>query len=131
MLSASEPPRLAGLNVRDRRLPTMLAWGLQSAQSGPSDIDAFYAALWPERAVRQELVEMFEVADERSTTRARPLVMAPDVPLSLHARYSRAEILGALGFADGIKPTITQGGILWVPQAKPNSGRRHSPSSAR
>lgn len=118
MLSASKPPRLASLDIRARRLATMLAWGLQSAQSGQPDVDAFFAALWPERAVRQELVEMLEVVDERSTTRARPSVMAPDVPLSLHARYSRAEILGALGFADGIKPTVTQGGILWVPQAK-------------
>jgi len=118
VLGATHPPRMAELDVRRRRLMTILAWGLQSERGGHDDLDAFYAALWEQRAVRDELVAMLEVVDQRSTTRARPSVMPPEVPLSLHARYSRAEVIGALGFAEGIKPTVTQGGILWVPQAQ-------------
>lgn len=37
--------------------------------------------------------------------------------LTLHARYSRQEVVAALGFGEGVKPKVTQGGILWVPQA--------------
>jgi hypothetical protein len=36
----------------------------------------------------------------------------------LHARYSRQEVIAALGFADSVKAKVTQGGILWVPQAQ-------------
>ena len=39
-------------------------------------------------------------------------------PADLHARYSRQEIVAALGFARRVKPKVTQGGILWVPQAQ-------------
>ena len=118
MLSAPRPPRVADLTARELRLMTMLAWGMQSDRSGHRDLDAFFAALWGEQAVRDELIAMLDVVDRRSTTRARPSVLPPEIPLSLHARYSRAEIIGALGFAEGIKSTITQGGILWVPQAQ-------------
>lgn len=55
--------------------------------------------------------------DARSRTPASPSLVAPEIPLNLHARYSRQEIVGALGFADGPKPKVTQGGILWVRQA--------------
>lgn len=118
VLEGARPPRMTDLGIRERRLMTMLAWGLQSERGGHPDLDGFFAALWEEEAVREELLSMLEVADERSSTRARPSVLPPEIPLTLHARYSRAEIIGALGFAEGIKPTVTQGGILWVPQAK-------------
>jgi Domain of unknown function (DUF3427) len=44
-------------------------------------------------------------------------MLTPEIPLSLHARYSRQEVIAALGFGEGPKPKVTQGGILWVPQA--------------
>ncbi len=53
--------------------------------------------------------------------RARPhrrRCFRAEIPLTLHARYSRQEVIAALGFGEGVKPKVTQGGILWVPQAK-------------
>ena len=47
-----------------------------------------------------------------------PALLPAEVPLTLHARYSRQEVIAALGFGDGVKPKVTQGGILWVPQAE-------------
>lgn len=38
--------------------------------------------------------------------------------MTLHARYSRGEIVAALGSGSGVKPKVTQGGILWVPEAR-------------
>ena len=78
----------------------------------------FYEAFWAETAVRAELVELLGVLDERSETRPGPALLPADVPLTLHARYSRQEVIAALGFGDGVKPKVTQGGILWVPQAE-------------
>jgi superfamily II DNA or RNA helicase/HKD family nuclease len=117
-LSATQPPRMESLEVRKRRLLTMLAWGLRSERGGRTDLDAFFAALWAEKAVRVELLELLAAIDQRSTTRGRPNVLPPEIPLALHARYSRNEVVAALGYAEGVKPKVTQGGILWVPQAQ-------------
>ena len=115
-LEHDQPPRLDRHDERHRRLLTMLAWGLGS---GPpqSSVDEHFAALWGEPAVRAELLELITVLDARSTTRGSPSLLSPEVPLTLHARYSRAEVIAALSFGDGVKPKVTQGGILWVPTA--------------
>jgi hypothetical protein len=95
----------------------MLAWGLGSGPPHTS-IDEFFAAFWQEPAAREELAELLDVVDARSTTRAMPSALPAEVPLALHARYSRAEVIAALGFGDGVKPKVTQGGILWMPDAR-------------
>jgi hypothetical protein len=56
--------------------------------------------------------------DARSRTLAAPSPLGAEVPLTLHARYSRQEVVAALGFGAGVRPKVTQGGILWVPQAQ-------------
>ena len=96
----------------------MLAWGLGSGTAKAESLDDFFAAVWQEGAVRHELLELLDVLDDRSRTRAAPSVLPPEIPLTLHARYSRQEVVAALGFGGGTKPKVTQGGILWVPQAQ-------------
>ncbi len=102
---------------RSRRLLTMLAWGLGSG-NGHDSLDRFFDALWAEPAVRDELVELLSVLDTRSRTAPRPSPLDPKIPLAPHARYTRQEIVAALGFAEGAKAKVTQGGVLWVPAAK-------------
>jgi hypothetical protein len=116
LLAAEQPPSLKG-DVRTLRQLTMLAWGLGSGTSGSSSAGEYFARLWRETAVRSELIELIDVLNARSTTPAAPSVLPPEIPLTLHARYSRAEIVAALGYGDGVSPKVTQGGILWVPQA--------------
>jgi len=115
LLKDERPPRAAEFDERQRRLLTMLAWGCGSGQAGDPSLDAYFHRLWREGAVRSEVLELLETLDRRSRTRATPSHLPPDIPLSLHARYSRAEIVAALGFGTGVKPKVTQGGILWVP----------------
>jgi hypothetical protein len=118
LLTTDEPPDLSTLNERERRLITMLAWGLKSGTSGEASLEIFLASLWRERVVRQELVELLDVLDARSTTLSMPSNLPPEIPLTLHARYSRNEIIAALGNGDGVKPKVTQGGILWAHEAQ-------------
>ena len=118
LLSAAAPPTMGDADERQRRLLTMLAWGLGSGASGRSSIDAFFADLWPEAAVREEIVQLLAAADQRAQTRGGPSGLEAEIPLTLHARYSRQEVIAALGFGEGVKPKVTQGGILWVPQAR-------------
>ena len=112
------PPREEAYDERQRRLLTMLAWGLGSGATGAESLAQFLAALWLEAAVRSELLELLDVIDDRSRTQAAPSVLPPEIPLTLHARYSRQEVIAALGFGEGVEPKVTQGGILWVPQAQ-------------
>lgn len=114
LLAADSPPDLAAHDVRSRRLLTMLAWGLGSGQSGAATIGEFFTGLWRERAVIDELRQLLDLADIRSRTLTQPSALSPSIPLALHARYSRQEIVAALGEGEGIRPKITQGGILWA-----------------
>jgi superfamily II DNA or RNA helicase/HKD family nuclease len=118
LLNRPAPPREAEFDERQRRLLTMLAWGLSSSATRATSLDGFLAEIWREVALRSELVALLDVLDARSRTRAVPSVLPPEIPLTLHARYSRQEVIAALGFGAGAKPKVTQGGILWVPQAE-------------
>jgi len=115
---ASSPPRERDLNERHKRLMTMLAWGLGSGGAGHEILADFFEALWREDAVRDEFLQLLDIIDQRSSTPASPSLLPSEIPLVLHARYSRQEVVAALGYGEGVKPKVTQGGILWVPQAR-------------
>ena len=116
VLDPPQPPNLEG-DVRSQRLLTMLAWGLGSGKAHDS-LREFFHDLWGDPAARSELVELLAVLDDRSNTAPRPSPLDPEIPLAPHARYTRQEVIAALGFATGAKPKVTQGGILWVPEAR-------------
>lgn len=118
LLAAGTPPDDQAVSERQRRLLTMLAWGLASGAGSFASLQEFFSALWREEAVRAELRELLDAVDARSTTRAAPSILPPEIPLTLHARYSRGEIVAALGSGSGVKPKVTQGGILWVSEAR-------------
>jgi hypothetical protein len=116
VLQAPEPPRLDDPDERRRRLLTMLAWGLGSRDH--DSLEEFFTDLWSQPAVRAELVGLLAVLDTRSTVSPKPSPLQPEIPLAPHARYSRQEVVAALGSATGPKPKVTQGGILWVEEAQ-------------
>jgi superfamily II DNA or RNA helicase len=118
VLSDSEPPTADSLDERRRRLTKMLAWDLGAGASPYSSLDDYYLALWLEEAPRQELVELLDLLDERSTTRNRPSALAPEVPLVLHARYTRSDVLAALGLGDGTKPPPSREGLMSTPDGR-------------
>jgi len=117
LIERDVPPHEAEFDERHSRLLTMLGWGLGSGGSGHDSLRSFFGALWRQSAVRGELRELLDVLDTRSRTRAVASVLPPEIPLTLHARYSRQEIVAALGLASGVTPKSTREGILWVPQS--------------
>lgn len=118
LIAEPTAPSIARFDERQRRLLTMLAWNLGSGTSGAESLDDFFRTLWQEPAILAELEEIFTIADRVSETVVRPSKLVPEIPLTPHARYHRHEIIAALGFGSGPKPKVTQGGILWVPQAR-------------
>src|SRR5690625_8013966 len=59
--------------------------------------------LWTHHDTRRELIELFEVLDDRVSHLTPELAILPDVPLDIHARYTRIEILAACGVGEGVK----------------------------
>ena len=115
VLLDSELPAPASMDVRRQRLLTMLAWDLGSGTSAYASLDDYYLALWLEDAPREEVLELLELLDEQSTTRTRPSPLPPEVPLILHARYTRSDVLAALGLGDGTKPPPSREGLTSTP----------------
>ncbi|MCO5315920.1 MAG: DUF3427 domain-containing protein [Solirubrobacterales bacterium] len=117
LLSAEKPPSISGLGDRHRRMLTMLSWSLGSGRSGRDSVSQFFADLWREKAVLSELNDLLTALDQQAGTMPVALTDA-STPLNVHARYSREEIVAALRFGEGVKPKVTQGGVLWVERAK-------------
>ena len=66
-------------------------------------------------AFASELRELTDVLDERRREPTRPWPGDPDVPLSLHARFRREEVLAALGVTRNGKIPHVQAGVLYDP----------------
>ena len=48
----------------------------------------------------------------------RPIASNPGVPLRVHARYTRLEIMAAFGHGAGARATTWQSGVFWLPDAR-------------
>jgi hypothetical protein len=68
--------------------------------------------------IRAELGELLGMLDERVDHVHEPLRTEPDVPLQIHARYTRDEILAAFGVGDVAKVAPWQTGVYWAEDAR-------------
>lgn len=118
LLGRSAPPREQEYDERRRRMLRMLSWSVWGANAGHASIDAAFEALWRQDAFRRELDDLLAALDRESTTRALPSLLDPSIPLTLHARYSRTEIVAAVGHGAGATPPSTREGILWAEAAR-------------
>lgn len=75
--------------------------------------------LWAHPQVLAEAAELYALLSDRVDHLQHRL--APhrgDMPLLVHARYTRLEILSAFDVGDSVKPMSWQTGVLWVPDAR-------------
>lgn len=119
LLSSEEPPLLVDLGLRERRLFHMLAAVLTDkvTNAGPALADAA-ALIWQHPQVLLELSQLLDVLADRITHLQLPLEKYPDVPLLVHARYSRLEILASFGDGATLKTAEWREGTRWVPGEK-------------
>ena len=112
ILASDVPLRLEDSHERDRRRLRMLVSSLTTL--GPSD-DVQHAVneLWAHPQVRAELVEALDLLRGRAEHLHLPLELGDHVPLHVHARYTRTEILAAFGVGTGARPHTWQTGVLW------------------
>ena len=103
------------LSERERYFARMLFFSLWPNGGGFQSYDAGLAALREEPAARDELGAVINLAFEQTRHSARPLLGAlAEVPLRVHARYQREEILAALDYAHLKRvPKSFQAGVVY------------------
>jgi hypothetical protein len=111
-LETSKPVDVEGMSERKRRLLRMLvaSVGDQVLTKDDSLQDAVNL-LWAHPQVRAELTQLLIEFDERIDHLHGDLERHPDVPLQVHARYSRIEILAAFGIGADAKVAAWQTGV--------------------
>jgi hypothetical protein len=112
-LAAPSPPDPEQLGERERRKWLMLTTQLCGTGKRWRPLPDALALLWQASAWRHELHQLLHLLAERTDRRLHPLPWALPVPLRVHGRYSRAEILAAFGILTGDAPWIHREGVLW------------------
>jgi len=112
-----ESPRT--VSTAERRLAAMLFYSLFPDGGGFPNIDAGLEIIKGE-PVLEELRQVIDIAFDRAHRVTYPLgdiePALAEVPLQLHASYSREEILAALGWtSSGRTPSTMREGVAWCP----------------
>jgi hypothetical protein len=115
ILRADSPADPSAMALRDRRLLRMLiASVLGSAIDKTASLQQACTLLWDHPQVRSELLELMDVLAGKIDHLHTPLSHPGDVPLQIHARYSRIEILAAFGIGRTAKVPPWQTGVYWA-----------------
>jgi len=126
-----------------RRLLSMLAAALARSVTDLASGSTSHAAeqIWADAQARADLTSLFEVLRLRLTTRGYPVATLesfPNVPLRVHARYTRDEILAGIGARQqAVRPPSWQSGVWFESAASADlfaftldkSGKSFSPST--
>lgn len=115
LLARQSAPLVSSLEPRARRTLHMLiapiidqVVGTGKPLAKDTDLQTAVDVVWAHPQVRTELLEVFALLGERVDHLHRPLATHPDSPLQIHARYTRLEIMAALGLGsdDGQRAKI-------------------------
>jgi Domain of unknown function (DUF3427) len=118
-LSSDKGPDPASLSLLDRRLLRMLVGSSVAGAVGKNDsLREGATLLWNHPQVCAELCELLDVLAGRIEHVPVLLSTYPDVPLAIHCRYTRVEILAAFGVGESAKVAPWQTGCYWVPNAR-------------
>ncbi|MEZ0339871.1 DUF3427 domain-containing protein [Mycobacterium sp. pV006] len=112
LLESPTPVDVSGLPERQRRLIRMLVASLgDQVLTREMSLQDAVNLLWAHPQVRVELSQLLRELDNRIDHLHGALDNHPEVPLQVHARYSRLEILAAFGIGDGAKVAPWQTGV--------------------
>jgi hypothetical protein len=113
-LLGDQAPAYGDLDEPQRRYTRMLFFSLWPDGGGFASYDAGFEALKAEEAVRDELIEVIDYAmDYARHFTPRPTGRLGLLPLRVHARYQREEVLAALDYASlERRPNSFREGVL-------------------
>jgi superfamily II DNA or RNA helicase/HKD family nuclease len=112
LLSSPTAPSVKSVPERERRLAHMLVAVIADrVLRRDTTIQDAVDLLWQHPQVRTELLELMRMLHANVDHLHTPLPTHPAVPLQIHARYSRIEILAAFGLSPGAKVAAWQSGV--------------------
>jgi superfamily II DNA or RNA helicase len=118
LLSSTVAPDPAQMPQRERRLLRMLVGSVVSgAVKKDTSLHEGACLLWNHPQVLSELRDLMEVLATRIQHVVMSLLDRAEVPLEVHGRYTKAEILAAFGVGEGARVAPWQTGVYWVPDA--------------
>jgi hypothetical protein len=116
-VSAERPPQARFLSTREARLARMLlaplVGGTRIVDKSASLDDAF-AALWRHPRALADLAALFAALATRLTHLAVPLLARASIPLAVHARYTRDEVLAAYGEGPAVAAPEWREGVRYM-----------------
>lgn len=121
LLAGDRVPEVSRMDERRRRLARMLVSQVvdqveRSALAKAATLQEGLDLIWRHPQVRREATELFGILAERIDHLHTDLVDDAALPLQVHARYTRLEILAGLGQATGARGMAWQTGVLWMPE---------------
>jgi superfamily II DNA or RNA helicase/HKD family nuclease len=119
-LQSPSPPAIADIRSRSSRLLRMLVASVCDMAIGKDDtLETATALLWQHPQVRAELAEVFAWLRGRINHRHFEIGTShADVPLRIHARYTRLEILAAFRPMERASVASWQTGVHWASEEK-------------
>lgn len=115
LAASAQPPEVELLTERSRRLARMfVASLLPKREAKELDLERALSVLWQHPAVLRELCNLFEVLVDRVEHLHAPLPTHANVPLQVHARYTRIEMLAALGQGKAAGTPEWREGVKWA-----------------
>ncbi len=115
ILGSSEEPDLAELSPREIRLLRMLVAAVcEQILAKDVTLEEGVTLLWAHPQILAELQEVFALLLNQIDHLHQSLTTNPNVPLQIHAKYTRIEMLAALGVGGYAKTRPWREGVLWV-----------------
>jgi len=115
LLVSDNVPLPDSLSEWKRRLLRML---VASVVAQNTTLEEGCSILWNHPQVRAELLELLDVLTQRIDHLPYDLDSRPNVPLKVHAQYSRIEILAAFGIGTGVRVPPWREGVYWANEEK-------------
>lgn len=112
-------PQVDALSTFEARLLRMLVVSVaEMALDKEIDLSSATRLLWSQPQVIAELRELLGVLRTRIDHKQFSLTQHPDVPLRVHARYTRNEMLAAFGVGNAAKPPEWREGVRYAEEAR-------------
>ena len=115
ILSTTQLPNLSLLSVREKRMMRMLVASICDQVLGKDmSLGQGVELLWKHPQVLRELHELFSFLRSEIDHVHQPVTSHSDLPLQIHGRYTRIEMLAAFGVGENAKTRPWREGVLWI-----------------
>ena len=119
IVDSASPPSPDNLSIKGKKYLRMLIASLvDKVVEKNASLDECILLLWQNPQVLKELSALFDFLTTKISHLAKSFEAIPDVPISIHARYTRIEILAAFDRGDKAKTPTWREGVLWAENAK-------------